>query len=181
MAQSQANRLAKLEEALREHGVYQTPEKDLDRGVLTRIYQEGVELVDVHLQRDVKTGGIFSKATRKEAIGTYPSVPISELIRNTVEWIHDRVGGGSYVVELTHPEVIDYGVMYRFKIDVPGSPRLPGTLVAKEATFSTSASQATEALAQKLVSAGVPPVTAYQQAQQAIRDNPTLGAMAPAL
>lgn len=173
---TQAQRLASIESALKSLDIDHSGGKseDLDRSILSRLYEAGIEYVNVHITREQKQGNIFSTRTYNQMIGTWARVDLKALFTDTMTWFLREVGGGSYIVELTHPEELSYGILYKFKIQVDGAPKKPVQLQNYEAQTNQQITQATGSVASALIASGIPEPQAYQMAQQIARENPLL-------
>ena len=137
-----------------------------------------LQTVTVHLIRFERTS-FFSKATTPTDAGTYYSVPVERLQYGTAEWIYEQAGGGEYRVEVIHPSNARMGLLTTFKVNVPGEPKKPAPLAAKEAMRMSTSMDQVQALARQLaqMNPGLSEMQALEMAQKTAAENPALASM----
>lgn len=137
-----------------------------------------LQTVTVHLIRFERTS-FFTKATTPTDAGTYYGVPVERLQYGTAEWIYEQAGGGEYRLEVIHPSNPRMGLLTTFKVNVPGEPKKPAPLAAKEAMRMATSQDQVQALARQLatMNPGLSEMQALEMAQKTAAENPALASM----
>ncbi|MCK9355555.1 MAG: hypothetical protein M0R22_00170 [Dehalococcoidia bacterium] len=137
-----------------------------------------LQTVTVHLIR-FERSSFFTKSTTPIDAGTYYNVPVERLQVGTAEWIYEQAGGGEYRVEVIHPTSPRMGLLTTFKVNVPGEPRKPAPLAAKEALRMSTSQDQVQGLARQFASMnpGLSEMQALEMAQKTAAENPALASM----
>lgn len=156
-------------------GVERSKYDVLDRGRIAKV-NELTEKVNVSLQR-WESQGLWTHARKFTDAGTYYNVETLALM-DSAGWIFGKAGGGDYTVELIHPTEPSVGVLYGFKINVPGVSRTPEAIRQAAAQVQGTDQDLTGKLAATYIKAGMAPQAAYELAAANVKANPGAAQMA---